>query len=661
MPSHAVFAAFFIPSHKFVKNCVNGVITVFWNHVATTVNIPFIPSHAVLAAFFIPSHKFVKNCVNGVIICSLNQFETTPHISTIAFQQPCANCAITWNTLAIKFHILVNNCVNHSTNGAKNAFTGSITLLLIQPATTEKIALILSQISVKKLIILLHVVVMKLTAALNAFFIPSSIPEKNPVIPLHTCLIFSNADEKKPFMPSHAAEHAFFIFSQSPIQKFLNFSDLFQRTTNAATNPAINAITIPIGFALIATFNSHCATVAPSCAVLNAWKAFTALNIILATFNVSIAVPIPVIPAITSSLLSTIHFINSLIFGVISPIAFFIPSRAPAIFSAPICSMIFASPLEIAVLTFVILVSIPPDASNACCWKEAKLPPPSVFSLTIASFICCVVTFPSCHAENKSCDFFPAPITASAIWFIWAGIAPFIIVQLCKSGFPFAIIWYHCCIALLAISCPCPPANVALFNDNVSSVASSMFPLNAAYCCCILIILGNVVGKPSIPFFSFWVVSVTASVVYPKFCIVFLYEFIVSTLAIAEFNCPFISLTNFFIPLDIKFAIVAFNVLKPLLAFSVFILLKLLSNSSAADDAFSNFSLLVFSFVDKVSISFDNDFASAECFPCSNTTFWYLLFSSSNSFCCFSILPVNVSVCVATLFSWLFTSVNTLL
>ena len=61
---------------------------------------------------------------------------------------------------------------------------------------------------------------------------------------------------KNDFMPSIAADAVSLMFSHNVIQKLRNASDLFHKTTNAATNPAIAAIISPTGFIDIMRFNA---------------------------------------------------------------------------------------------------------------------------------------------------------------------------------------------------------------------------------------------------------------------------------------------------------------------------------------------------------------------------------------------------------------------
>ena len=126
---------------------------------------------------------------------------------------------------------------------------------------------------------------------------------------------------------SHTAPHTSLatslIFSHAFITAFLKSSFVFHRTTIPATKPAIAATINPIGFANSSIFNNFCTTNHASVAVFTPLNADTNFIIILATFIVTKAAPIPAIPAAILPLLSKIHANPSIIWGrysdIISP------------------------------------------------------------------------------------------------------------------------------------------------------------------------------------------------------------------------------------------------------------------------------------------------------------------------------------------------------
>ena len=69
-------------------------------------------------------------------------------------------------------------------------------------------------------------------------------------------------------MPSHTPDAALLIVSHNPIQKLRNPSEVFHRYMKPAASADSKPITIPIGFADIAIFNSFCARVMPFSHVL---------------------------------------------------------------------------------------------------------------------------------------------------------------------------------------------------------------------------------------------------------------------------------------------------------------------------------------------------------------------------------------------------------
>ena len=102
----------------------------------------------------------------------------------------------------------------------------------------------------------------------TAFFTPPHNSDVFSLTPFHIVDTFSlTADipffifSNPAFIPSHALVTIALTFSHRLIQKFRNPSDLFHNTINAPTNAPIATMTIPIGFAVIATFNAHCAAV----------------------------------------------------------------------------------------------------------------------------------------------------------------------------------------------------------------------------------------------------------------------------------------------------------------------------------------------------------------------------------------------------------------
>ena len=102
---------------------------------------------------------------------------------------------------------------------------------------------------------------------------------KNALILLFTLSIADFILSKNLFILSTACETAFFIFSHSPIQKFLNHSHLFHKTANIATNATIATITKLIGFANITAFSAAIAVFT----ALNALTIFGANFIIVPT------------------------------------------------------------------------------------------------------------------------------------------------------------------------------------------------------------------------------------------------------------------------------------------------------------------------------------------------------------------------------------------
>ena len=105
---------------------------------------------------------------------------------------------------------------------------------------------------------------------------------KNALILLFTLSIADFILSKNFFILSTSCETAFFIFSHSPIQKFLNHSHLFHKTANIATNATIATITKLIGFANITAFSAAIAV-------------FTALNALTILGTMVIIVPIELI------------------------------------------------------------------------------------------------------------------------------------------------------------------------------------------------------------------------------------------------------------------------------------------------------------------------------------------------------------------------------
>ena len=144
---------------------------------------------------------------------------------------------------------------------------------------------------------------------------PFHIASKNAVTTVHTALIRSHAFLKKSTTAPIYFSTVAFISFHKPFQKFLNFSDLFQRTTKAATSAAIAVTTKPIGFAAIAAFNNHVLAAATTSAALIPASAVVTAVIMPVIFHAAKAVAIPTTPASISGKLSINHCIPASTFG----------------------------------------------------------------------------------------------------------------------------------------------------------------------------------------------------------------------------------------------------------------------------------------------------------------------------------------------------------
>ena len=330
------------------KNFIIGLNTLSSNHFAIGVQIA-------LTAFTASSNFFLNHVVTGSkIFCiffhtlSLKYLTQLSTIFFTAFHAPSKSPDKT-DLTALNTSLMLSNSVSK------------------YPETTSHTALMLSHADLNASTI---------TPRATEFLIFSNSCVNQSDTTDHVVLIVSHACVNHSARPLITGSHVVLIFSQSPIQKFLNFSLLFHSTTNAATSPAMAATTSPIGLLSNAVLSNHVLAAATTSAALIPAMAVVTACTIDATFQAANAAPIPTTPASISGRCSDIHSRPSSIFGADVSIKFIILS-SPAV----ICGSYFSSksPKNSAAVTFncCMISSILSKASWVLSYVLSTVPAPS--------------------------------------------------------------------------------------------------------------------------------------------------------------------------------------------------------------------------------------------------------------------------------------------